>query len=220
MATKRPEELVQSGGCGSLFPLTPALSPTAGVRGNRRQRLRQAGTQGYVETLAWILPRPRRGGEGWGEGEEGTGRPSDAARGRASAWFFGANLCVVMLLAALAGGCVTKSKAQEEARRAYFAGQQEAMMRMQQAQAQSQGPSVTVVGEVRNRVVPWTEGLTLRQALVAADYYGKNEPSQVIIVQRGIGRRYDLKQVLSGPDMPLEPGDLVQLLPPSAAPKP
>ncbi len=127
-------------------------------------------------------------------------------------------IVAVALLAVVVGGCVSKSKAQAEARRAYMAGQQEAMMRMQQAQAQAQGPSVTVNGEVRNRVVPWTEGLTLTKALAAADYYGKTEPSQVLIVHNGIGRRYDMKQVLNGADLPLEPGDLVNLLTPSPAP--
>ena len=97
-------------------------------------------------------------------------------------------LCLRLVLAAVAfGGCVTKSKAEAKARAAFMAGQQQAMARMQQTQAQAQGPSVTVNGEVRNRVVPWTEGLTLAKALVAADYYGAADPGQIIIVHNGIG---------------------------------
>jgi len=128
-------------------------------------------------------------------------------------------LCGALLLAATLGGCVSKSKAKAQARAAYLAGQQQAMMRMQQAQMQSQGPCVTINGDVRNHVVPWTEGMTLAKALVAADYYGATEPGQVIIVHNGIASRIDARQLLSGTDFPLQPGDVVQLMPRTAAPR-
>ncbi len=121
--------------------------------------------------------------------------------------------CCGGLALVLAGtSCVSKSKAEARARAAYAAGQQEAMARMQQAQAQNQGPSVTIYGEVRNRLVPWTEGLTLRQALVAADYCGATDPAQIIVVHNGVGRQYDPKQLFNGPDLPVYAGDIVQLL--------
>lgn len=129
-------------------------------------------------------------------------------------------ICAPVLLACAAGGCVSKSKADARARAAYVTGQQEALARMQQIQAQAQGPSITINGEVRNRVVPWSEELTLAKALVAADYYGAAEPAQIIIVHNGIGKRYEVKQVLSGADIPLAAGDMVQLVPQSPAPKP
>jgi hypothetical protein len=131
-------------------------------------------------------------------------------------------ICGALVLAVAAGGCVTKSQARAQARTAYAAGQQEAMMRMQQAQAQAQaqgqGPSVTIHGEVRSNVVPWTEGLTLRQALVSAEYRGATDPAQIIIVHNGIGRQYDPKQLFHGPEIPLFPGDIVQLLTQPAQP--
>jgi hypothetical protein len=126
------------------------------------------------------------------------------------------------LLAAAAvalSGCVTKSKAKADARKAYIAGQHETLMRMQQVQNQGQGPCVMVNGEVRNRVVPWTEGLTLAKALLAADYYGSTEPGQLIILHNGIASRVDPNQLLSGTDIPLQPGDVVQITP-QPAPKP
>ena len=122
-------------------------------------------------------------------------------------------ICLPALLAVAVGGCVTKSKADAQARAAFIAGQQQAMVRMQQAQAETQGPSVTINGEVRNRVVPWTPGLSLAKALVAADYYGAAEPGQILIVHNGVGTRVDPKQLLTGVDIPLQPGDLVQLMP-------
>jgi hypothetical protein len=90
---------------------------------------------------------------------------------------------------------------------------------MQQAQTQGQGPCVTVNGEVRNRVIPWTEGLTLARAVVAADYYGAKDPGQLLIVHNGVATRLDPKQLLSGVDIPLQPGDVVQLMPQAAPPQ-
>jgi hypothetical protein len=128
-------------------------------------------------------------------------------------------LCGALLLAATFGGCVSKSKANAQARAAYIAGQQQALMRMQQAQTQSQGPCVTVNGEVRNHVVPWAEGMTLAKALVAADYVGAADPGQILIVHNGIATRVEPRQLLSGVDIPLQPGDIVQLMPQAVAPR-
>jgi hypothetical protein len=128
-------------------------------------------------------------------------------------------LCGALLLAAPFEGCVSKSKADAKARAAFVAGQQQALMRMQQAQMQGQGPCVTVNGEVRNHVVPWTEGMTLAKALVAADYLGTADPGQIVIVHNGIATRVEPGQLLSGVDIPLQPGDIVQLMPQSAAPR-
>jgi hypothetical protein len=129
-------------------------------------------------------------------------------------------VCVLSLLAVAFGGCVSKSKANAQARAAFLAGQQEAMTRMQQAQTQGQGPCVTINGQVRNRVVPWTQGLTLAKALVAADYFGAADPGQIIIVHHGIATRVEPQKLLSGVDIPLQPGDIVQLMPQAAAPQP
>jgi hypothetical protein len=130
------------------------------------------------------------------------------------------SLCCLVLAAFAFGGCVTKSKADAKAREAFLAGQQQAMVRMQQTQPQTQGPSVTVNGEVRNHVVPWTEGLTLAKALLAADYYGTADPGQIFVVHNGRATRIEAKQLLTGVDIPLQPGDIVQLMPQAAAPKP
>jgi hypothetical protein len=142
--------------------------------------------------------------------------PKPLARASRGAMF---NVCGGLCLAVALGGCVTKSKANAQARAAYLAGQQQAMTRMQQTQTLGQGPCVTVNGEVRNRVVPWTQGLTLAKALLAADYYGTADPGQIVIVHNGIATRVDPKQLLTGVDIPLQPGDIVQLMPQAAAPK-
>jgi len=133
--------------------------------------------------------------------------------------FLPLHLCCLLLLAVALGGCVSKSKANAQARAAYIAGQQQAMTRMQQAQTLGQGPCVTVNGEVRNHVVPWTEGLTLARALLAADYAGASDPGQIIIVHNGVANRVDPKQLLSGVDIPLQPGDIVQIVPQAPPPR-
>ncbi len=126
-------------------------------------------------------------------------------------------LCLPLLLAFTLAGCVTKSAAKARARNAFLAGQQEAMMRMQQMQSQAQGPGVTVNGDVQTHFVPWTEGMTLAKALLAADYIGTADPAQIIIVHNGVANRIDPAMVLAGKDIPLQPGDTVQLIPQSAA---
>jgi hypothetical protein len=130
-----------------------------------------------------------------------------------------ASLFGAMLLVSAVAGCVSKSKADAKARAAYVAGQQQALMRLQQAQTQGQGPCVTVNGEVRNHVVPYTEGMTLAQALVAADYLGTADPGQIIIVHNGRATRVEPRKLLSGVDIPLQPGDIVQLMPQSSVPQ-
>jgi hypothetical protein len=128
------------------------------------------------------------------------------------------SLCGALLLAAIFGGCVSKSKADAKARAAFIAGQQQAIMRLQQAQTQGQGPCVTVNGEVRNHVVPWTEGMTLARAVVAADYLGTADPGQILVVRNGLATPVEPGQLLSGVDIPLQPGDIVQLMPQAIAP--
>jgi hypothetical protein len=124
-----------------------------------------------------------------------------------------------MLLVVALAGCVSKSTADARARAAFLAGQQQAGARMQQLQTLPQGPSVIVNGEVRNHIVPWTEGMTLASALVAADYYGATDPSLIYLVHNGKARILEPKQLLSGADVPLQAGDTVELVPQSPAPK-
>ncbi|HTL54742.1 MAG TPA: hypothetical protein VL361_03650 [Candidatus Limnocylindrales bacterium] len=114
-------------------------------------------------------------------------------------------LCLLPLLA----GCVSKSKAQAQARAAFIAGQQQAMQRMQQAQAQ--GPSVTFIGEVRNNIIPWRADLTLAKAIVAADYYGATDPGSIILIRDGQQTSYDPAKLLQGDDILLEPRDVVEI---------
>jgi hypothetical protein len=104
-------------------------------------------------------------------------------------------------------GCTTKAKARLQAREAYLAGQQQALARLQQPHE----PTVTVMGQVRNSVLPWAEDLTLAKALVAADYIGLGVPTAILLVRNGRATEIDPKYLLQGHDLPLEAGDIVQL---------
>ena len=201
----------------TCFPLTPALS--LGERENPRQRLAAPGAPRTFKRQTAAHPLPK--GKGWGEGEAGVLCQSGCTLSAPSARVLSISLCGLLLLAAAFAGCVSKSQAKAQERAAYIRGQQEAVARIQQAQTQGQGPCITVNGEVRNRVVPWTEGMTLAKAIMAADYCGAADPGQIIVVHNGIARRIELQQLMSGVDVPLQPGDIVQLMQqaPAAAPQ-
>ena len=143
--------------------------------------------------------------------------PQGRLRGRGQQRFI---FVLALVIALPFTGCVSQEKADAKARAAFVAGQQQAATRMQQLQPQAQGPSVIVNGEVRNHIVPWTEGLTLAAALVAADYYGAADPSMVYLVRGGRAMLIDTKQLLAGKDVPLQEGDVVQLMAQSPAPRP
>ncbi len=75
-----------------------------------------------------------------------------------------------------------------------------------------QGAYVTVRGQVRNPVIPWTEGLTLAQALVQADYIGFGDPREIMVVRQGVTYRVDPQRLLKGlGNGPLLPGDIVDI---------
>ena len=112
----------------------------------------------------------------------------------------------VAVLAVAITGCTTKSTAKAQARAAYVAGQQQALERVLQSRN-----SVTIIGQVRNPLVPWTEDLTLAKALIAADYYAKGDPRHIVIVRKGQASKVDPKQLLAGEDVPLEAGDVVNI---------
>ena len=111
----------------------------------------------------------------------------------------------LLIVAATAGGCVSKSKSQLRSYQAYMAGQRE-------AGGGTQARVVNIIGNVKNHMVNWSEDLTLTKALVAAEYQGMRDPRQ-IWVKRG-AERYpiNIKAMLAGnDDPPLEPGDIIEL---------
>ena len=61
-------------------------------------------------------------------------------------------------------------------------------------------------------VVPWTEGLTLAQALVAAQYTFNWDPHTITVTRQGEVHPVNARRLLRGQDDPLlEPGDVVEV---------
>lgn len=125
---------------------------------------------------------------------------------------------LALALAAALGltGCVSKATAKAQAREAFIAGQQQAMQQMrerelQERSVQLQGPTVTVLGLVRNKIVPWAPGATLAKSLLAAQYYGPADPSEILIQREGQEIKISPSDLLNGKDIPIEPRDVIEI---------
>ncbi len=114
----------------------------------------------------------------------------------------------ILILAASASGCTTKSTARLRAENAFLAGQNAAL---RQSPATQNFSGVTVRGAVQNQQVPWVAGLTLAQAVATANYIGEVEPRQIIITRQGESATLEAKVLLGGPPIPLEVGDVLEL---------
>jgi len=119
------------------------------------------------------------------------------------------HLALTLSLAFLLGGCVSKSKADAQARLAYLAGQRDAMMQMQRQG--HRGPVVAFIGPVNNPMVSWSEGMTLSQAIVKAVYNLPTDPTNIVIHRNGQDIPVNPGQLLSGQDVPLQPGDVIEI---------
>lgn len=116
----------------------------------------------------------------------------------------------LLLTIFLAAGCETKKAAQIQAQQAYLAGQQQASKQWQVQRP----PEVVLRGPVRNNTVPWEDGLTLAKAIVDAEYTAFMNPLAIRVIRDG-AIVADMKGVdlLHHQDFPLEPGDIVDIVP-------
>jgi hypothetical protein len=117
----------------------------------------------------------------------------------------------LLLLVLAANGCASKSKARAEAQAAYNAGQAAAYRQA----LEQQRTSIRVVGNVRNPEIPWTNGLSLMEAIIQADCTDRGTPREIILFHKNEPQpiRIDMKAFLKGEDMLLEPGDTIEIHP-------
>ena len=108
----------------------------------------------------------------------------------------------------LAAGCTSQSRARTEARDAFLAGQNAALL---QGQSPAGMPVVTVNGPVQNRTVPYIAGMTLLQALATANYLDARGPREIIITRNGESATLKPKVLFNGDVVPLEAGDIIEL---------
>jgi len=118
-------------------------------------------------------------------------------------------LCCSLLLALLVCSCTTRAKAKAQAQAAFAAGQQQALAQLRDAQRMI----IRVLGNVRNPEIPWTEGLTLAQAIVTAGCYDQRGPREIVLIRRSERIPIDTKILLRGDDVPLEAGDTIEIHP-------
>lgn len=79
--------------------------------------------------------------------------------------------------------------------------------------ADAQRTSIRVFGNVRNPEVPWADGLTLAQAIVAAQCQDRGTPRQIVLIRQRERILVDPKTLLSGEDFALLPGDTIEIHP-------
>ena len=121
--------------------------------------------------------------------------------------FIGIHPWFILLLVLSVTGCASRSNAKLKAQKAYLEGQQQAL-----AEQQAREPAVWFRGDVRHQRVPWTEGLTLAQALLAAQYTWNWDPHIITVTRHGEAYKVNPKRLLRGEEDPLlEPGDVVEV---------
>jgi hypothetical protein len=118
-----------------------------------------------------------------------------------------------VVLVFLLAGCVSKREADMRQREGFLAGQQQAQADQARAAQKGQPPTtVTVIGKVKNGTVPWTEDMTVAQAIVAADYQGWDNPKRIEVTHNGELIELTPHQLLHGGDFPVEPGDTIKVI--------
>jgi len=105
---------------------------------------------------------------------------------------------------ALLSGCVSKKSTQ----RTYLEGVQRGA-----AAVQATAPAVTVLGDVRQNVIAWSEGLTLAQAITAAQHVRRVQPRAIILRRGNEAIRIAPEYLFQGGEDPaLLPGDVIELV--------
>ena len=121
-------------------------------------------------------------------------------------------LCIAVVALAVVG-CVSQSKSEERARRAFIEGQKASATTAAQQSPATQTKVVTVLGEVRNTAIPWTEGLTLAQAIARATHTGFRSPRAIVLRHGDESATFAMNFVLqNGNEIPVEPGDIIELV--------
>lgn len=136
--------------------------------------------------------------------------PAPLARGGgwlsrvARAWLPLACLCL-----GFATGCVSRKEAALQQEHAYAQGRQQALVFQQTQPAPRQ---VFFRGAIRKPILEWSEGMTLAEGILEAEYSGRRAPRHVQIRSwQGELIEVDARTLLDGDDYLLEAGDIVEV---------
>ena len=113
------------------------------------------------------------------------------------------------LLALALAGCTTRSSANKQARAAFAAGQQQGLAQAEDARR----VNIRFLGPVRQPEIVWADDLTLAQAIAAAGYTNTRDPRTIVVIRQSGRITVDPKDLLRGEDLPLEPGDTIEIRP-------
>ena len=122
---------------------------------------------------------------------------------------FQSALLVTCFCLGVTAGCTTKANANRQAKLAYLAGQQQAQANMVNARR----TSVRVLGNVRNPEIIWEDGLTLARVIADAEYQSSGIPREIVVTRQRERFVVDPNILLRGDDMPVEPGDTIEIHP-------
>ena len=104
---------------------------------------------------------------------------------------------------------MSKSAANTQAQAAFLAGQQQALSQI----SDPRRVNIRILGPVRFPEIAWTSGLTLAQVIADAEYLGQTAPRYVMVIRARERVPFDPEALLRGEDLPLEPGDTVEIRP-------
>ncbi len=106
-------------------------------------------------------------------------------------------------------GCITRSKARTQSRESFLAGQQQGIRQVEDARR----INIRFLGPTQHQEVLWEDGLTLIQAIAAAGYTDTRTPSVIAILRQSGRISVSPRDVLAGQDVPLQPGDTIEIHP-------
>lgn len=120
----------------------------------------------------------------------------------------GTFLLAILLVLGVAG-CQHRPSAREKQMAAFQAGQQRVITQIMEARR----TSIRMIGNVRYPEINWRDGLTLGQAIVAAEILDRGNPKMLFIYRQSGQIPVEPELLLRGDDVPLEPGDTIQIQP-------
>ncbi|MCX8156197.1 MAG: hypothetical protein N3J91_07105 [Verrucomicrobiae bacterium] len=121
---------------------------------------------------------------------------------------FKATACLLAAALIAGAGCGGSARRQAERDRAFAAGMEQARQQMQAQQA-----VISFRGPVKNPVVPWTEGLTLTEALLQAEVTTLSTPRNLMLIRKGQVFQINPRRLLQGQEnVTLEPGDVIEVV--------
>jgi hypothetical protein len=130
----------------------------------------------------------------------------DARIGNVMRWLCLGTMAVATLVAGT--GCTSSARSRAQADAAFRAGQEQSL---RNEEARKRGIAFT--GPVRSSLVPWTEGMTLGQAIAAAGWNTKGDPRLIILTRGTEVVTMTPQQALEAAVEPVHPGDHVDMLP-------